>query len=299
MNMKRILIILALLQSLSLTAQIRITDFKVASSDNPRTFCADPDGELCAALKLETKLSGWTFDAGLPGIIDTRYEEGAIWLYVPRSVQKLTVAHKEYGVLRDWPIPVSLAPGHTYSMTLVREAPRPAPVRQTAQRTISASRVPVPGPKQDAPKSFSSHFLDMTASIVVERGGEGGFEPSDYYRFGFSYTWVGNRVGPYVSGSTDFDGDWAFAAGAAFRLTNPETSAMDWQLYAGPALSASGFGAEMGTRFAWRTKGSVSLWDFGFGCQFYRDQIVPSVSVGLCIWGIPVALGICLTAGAI
>ena len=70
--MKRLFIILTLLQSLSLAAQIRITDFKAAVSDNPRTFCADPDGELCAALKLETKLSGWTFDAGLPGIMDTR-----------------------------------------------------------------------------------------------------------------------------------------------------------------------------------------------------------------------------------
>ena len=286
--MKRILIILALLQSLTLTAQIRITDFKVAASDNPRTFCTDPDGELCAALKLETKLSGWTFDAGLPGIIDTRYEEGAIWLYVPKSVRKLTVAHKEYGVLRDWPIPVSLAAGHTYSMTLTREVSKPVPVRQTAQRTNTINRT-----------SFGSHFLDMTAAIVVERAEEGGFEPSDYSRFGLSYTWLGKRVGPYISGSTNFDGDWAVAAGAAFRLTNPETSAMDWQLYAGPALSATGFGAEIGTRFAWRTKGSVSLWDFGIGCQFYRDQIVPSVSVGLCIWGIPVALCICLAAGCI
>ena len=286
--MKRTLIILALLQSLSLTAQIRITDFKVAASDNPRTFCTDPDGELCAALKLETKLSGWTFDAGLPGIIDTRYEEGAIWLYVPKSVRKLTVAHKEYGVLRDWPIPVSLAAGHTYSMTLTCEVSKPVPVRQTAQRTNTINRT-----------SFSNHFLDMTAAIVVERAMEGGFEPSDYYRFGLSYTWLGKRVGPYISGNTNFDGDWAVAGGAAFRLTNSETSAMDWQLYAGPALSATGFGAEIGTRFAWRTKGSVSLWDFGIGCQFYRDQIVPSVSVGLCIWGIPVALGICLAAGAI
>ena len=286
--MKRTLIILALLQSLTVTAQIRITDFKVAASDNPRTFCTDPDGELCAALKLETKLSGWTFDAGLPGIIDTRYEEGAIWLYVPKSVRKLTVAHKEYGVLRDWPIPVSLAAGHTYSMTLTREVSKPVPVRQTAQRTNTINRT-----------SFSSHFRDMTAAIVVERAMEGGFEPSDYYRFGLSYTWLGKWVGPYISGSTNFDGDWAVAAGAAFRLTNPETSAMDWQLYAGPALSATGFGAEIGTRIAWRTKGSVSLWDFGIGCQFYRDQIVPSVSVGLCIWGIPVALGICLAAGCI
>ena len=297
--MKRILIILALLQSLTLTAQIRIADFKVVASDNPRTFCTDPDGELCAALKLETKLSGWTFDAGLPGIIDTRYEEGAIWLYVPKSVQKLTVAHKECGVLRDWPIPVSLAAGHTYSMTLVREVPKPVPVRQTVQRTNTINRATEPALRQDAPRSFSRHFLDMTAAIVVERAEEGGFDPSDYYRFGLSYTWLGKRVGPYISGSTNFDGDWAVAAGAAFRLTNPETGAMDWQVYAGPALSASGFGAEIGTRFAWRTKGSVSLLDFGIGCQFYRDQIVPSVSVGLCIWGIPVALGICFAAGCI
>lgn len=281
--MKRILIILALLQSLTLTAQIRITDFKAAAPDDPRTFCADPDGELCAALKLETKLSGWTFDAGLPGIIDTRYEEGAIWLYVPRSVQKLTVAHKEYGVLRDWPIPVSLAAGRTYSMKLAR-----TPMRE-AQKPVAAGR----------PGRFASHFIDVTAAAVVERGWEGTFEPSDCYRFGLSYTWLEKRVGPYFAGSTDFDGDWTVSAGAAIRLTDPSSSAMDWQLYGGPALSVLGFGAEIGTRFGWRTQGGLSCWDFGFGCQLYRDQIVPSVSVGLCIWGIPVALGICLAAGCL
>ena len=281
--MKRLFIILTLLQSLSLAAQIRITDFKAAVSDNPRTFCADPDGELCAALKLETKLSGWTFDAGLPGIMDTRYEEGAVYLYVPHGVRTLTVAHKEYGVLRDWPVPVSLSAGHTYTMTLTRETPRPV---QPVRRTEAAAR-------------FARHFIGMTAGTVVERGWEGGFEPSDYYRFGLSYTWLEKRVGPYVAGATDFDGDWAVSAGAAFRLTNPESSAMDWQVYGGPALSLAGFGAEVGTRFGWRTKGSVSRWDFGVGCQFYRDEIVPTVSVGLYIWGIPITVGIGLMACAL
>ena len=111
-----------LLQSFTVAAQIRISDFKQSHTDGAasdvRTSLSDTDGKLCAVLKLETKQSGWTFDTGLAGIIDTRYEDGLIWLYVPASARKITVAHKEYGVLREWSFPVSLEPGHAYTMKL-------------------------------------------------------------------------------------------------------------------------------------------------------------------------------------
>ena len=82
--MKKTLLILILLRCITVSAQIRISDSKQSLSDgaaaDARTSVDDPDGQLCSVLKLETKLNGWTFDAGLAGIIDTRYGDGIrIW----------------------------------------------------------------------------------------------------------------------------------------------------------------------------------------------------------------------------
>ena len=78
-----LILILMLLQSFTVAAQIRISDFKQSYTDGAasdvRTSLLDPDGRLCALLKLETKQSGLTFDTGLAGSIDTRYEDGLIW----------------------------------------------------------------------------------------------------------------------------------------------------------------------------------------------------------------------------
>ena len=322
--MKRFLILLALLRVLSIPAQIRISDFALSTTDGAapdvRTACFDPDGDPCALLKLGTDLSGWTFDAGIAGILDVRYEKGAIWLFVPKSARSLSVSHPQYGVLRDWTFPESLEAGRTYTMKLdyqgpgktagrrtARKVQRPAPgtILPSGQRpgtepVIVASSLPVatnPGSpysfiERALPRtSFCEHFIDLYAGCALMQG-ETGFETTDQYRFGISYTWNGHRVGPYVSAATDFDGAFSILTGAAFRLTDPRTSSLDWQLYAGTGLIDGKAGLDAGLRFAWRSSSSVSKADIGVGCQFYSDTIIPNVSVGLYILGIPVALGI-------
>ena len=122
---------------------------------------------------------------------------------------------------------------------------------------------------------------------------------NDDCRIGVSYTWIGNRVGLYLSASTDFDGGFSVFGGAAVRLTNPKTAFLDWQVYGGAGLMDGMFGFDVGTRFGWRSSHSLSHWDFGFGCQFSKGFIMPTVSVGLYIWGIPVLVGIGLIACAI
>lgn len=317
--MKKSLLILFLLQSICTAAQVRISDFKLAVADGAasdvRTSLQDPDGRLCAVLKLETRQTGWTFDAGLAGIMDTRFETGVIWLYVPASARKLTVAHKEYGVLRDWSFPVSLEPGRTYTMKLSYERPRLAPTPKTSVPRTTTT--PTPQRKSVAPqtsliperpakvvlrseeRNFCNHFADCYAGIICSRSYEGRYEFTDDYWFGFTYTWIGNRVGPYISGGFDFDGSYSVIGGAAFRLTNPQTASLDWQLYGGAGLIDGNFGFDVGTRFAWRSTSKLSHWDFGFGCQFFHGNIMPTVSVGLYIWGIPAVIGLGLVVGGI
>ena len=316
--MKKAILILLLLQSLSAAAQIRISDFKQLYSDGSAaeagTALSDPDGRLCAVLKLETRQSGWTFDAGLASIVDTRYEEGIIWLYVPASARKLTVSHKEYGVLREWSFPASLEPGRTYTMRLSYEHPRQT-TTGTRPRSSAPKHTPRPviisgQPRRDAPpiviipskpaeKSFSHHFADMYVGFALSKEDGGRYVMNDDYKIGVSYTWIGNRVGPYLSVSTNFDGGFSAFGGAAVRLSNPKTASLDWQVYGGAGLMDGMFGFDVGTRFGWRSSHSLSHWDFGFGCQFSQGIIMPTVSVGFYIWGVPALVGIGLIACAI
>ena len=309
--MKKSILILFLLQGICAAAQVRISDFRLSITDGAasdvRTSLQDPDGRLCAVLKLETGQTGWTFDAGLAGIMDTRYEKGIIWLYVPASVRKLTVSHKEYGVLRDWSFPVSLEPGRTYTMKLSCERPRPAPAPRAGAARTTATAAPAPQRRSALPRpvrlpervtagseerNFCSHFADCYVGFCCSRQYGGGYEFNEDYWFGFSYTWIGNRIGPYLSAGFEMDECFSVIGGAAFRLTDPRTAGLDWQLYGGAGLIDGSFGFDVGSRFAWRSTSKLSHWDFGFGCQFFQGNIMPTVSVGLYIWGIPVAVGL-------
>lgn len=290
--MKKVILILLLFQSLSAAAQIRISDFKAApGAADPRTSVQDPDGQPCAAIRLETRLSGWTFDAGLAGIMDTRQEDGAIWIYIPASARNLTVAHKDYAPLREWSIPLTLQPGGCYMAQLSYTEPRPAVSRKPAEATV-------PGLRSMPQKHFSQHFTDVFVGFCCERLEENYFEWDETCRVGFSYTWIGNRVGPYLSGAYDFDEGYSVVGGVALRLTDPALASLDWQLYGGAGLMDGSLGFDIGTRFGWRSTHQVSHWDFGLGCQFFQGVIMPTVSVGLCIWGIPtvVCLGLAVSA---
>lgn len=321
--MKKTLLILILLRCITVSAQIRISDFKQSYSDGAaadvRTSVADPDGQPCAVLKLETKQNGWTFDVGLAGIIDTRYTDGLIWIYVPASARKLTVAHSEYGVLRDWSFPVSLEPGRTYTMKLSYERPRQAsqpqrharmsaPTTRTGVSPSASRRVtpPLPAPamystprhtEKPSENAFSDHFVDFYMGFSCYKDYQDYYSFDDECWFGFSYTWIGNRIGPYASLAFNADECFSVLGGGALRLTDPGTATLDWQLYGGAGLIDECLGFDVGTRFAWRSSHKLSHWDFGFGCQFSQGAIIPTVSVGLYIWGIPAVIGLGLVFG--
>jgi len=311
---KTTLLILLTLAALPLRGQaICISDFKLDVADGAaadvRTAVSDLDGELCAVLGMETRLSGWTFEAGLSGIMDVRYGDGVIYVYVPRGTRKISVGHKDYAPLRDWPIPMTLEAGRTYSMKLVVEKPKPAskpkhttaPVQKTSpthvrtQTARTAALRPVQTATEVAPiriePEFCTHFIDAYAGFQLYRD-EGDIEVYDYWA-GLSYTWLENRVGAYVSAGISVDDImFSLVAGPAVRLTNPESSRIDLQVYGGAGIMGGGFAVDAGLRFGWRCQHDISMWDFGLGCQYHDRTFTPTVSVGLCIWGIPVTIGL-------
>lgn len=288
--MRRLLLLISLLTSIAGSAQtVRISGFTPSSTDASAALVYDANGELCATLKLETKEIGWTFEAGLAGIVDIEYGKDVIYVYVPATARKLSVSHPQYSALRDWTIPRTLEPGRTYSMKL--EVTKPKPVKVTPVKQFNDT----PHRRNVSDKDFTRHFIDSYLGFCI-----GEWCDKEYF-IGARYTFLQNKVGPYIAlAFNTAEESGAVFAGAAYRFTDERTSDLDFQVYGGLGLIyGQSLGGELGVRFGWKGDSPVSHWDFGVGCQFMKGCIVPTVEVGLYIWGIPVLCGIGLCLGAL
>lgn len=122
--MKRIITLISLLCAVMiLTAQnMKVLDFKLLENDLTAnrygTKKTDQNGETAALIKIVTPEKGFSFDGGSLGIVATEEHSGEIWVYVPRSAQKLIIQHPDYGVLRDYFYPIPIKGGETYEMLI-------------------------------------------------------------------------------------------------------------------------------------------------------------------------------------
>ena len=82
------------------------------------TMMYDQNGEVCALIKLETQLDGFTFDVGVLGVRDVRRVGGELWIYVPFGVRRMTLSHPQLGVIREYEFPVPIERARTYVMEL-------------------------------------------------------------------------------------------------------------------------------------------------------------------------------------
>lgn len=78
----------------------------------------DQNGQVAALIKIVTTQTGFTFEGGTLGIVDTKQEAGEVWVWVPRAARKITIKHPQLGVLRDYAYPVEIEAERTYEMVL-------------------------------------------------------------------------------------------------------------------------------------------------------------------------------------
>lgn len=78
----------------------------------------DQNGEPAALIKVVTSETGFVFNGGMLGIVKTIQQAGEIWVYVPFGIQRITIAHPDLGVLRDYFFPVSIEKARTYELKL-------------------------------------------------------------------------------------------------------------------------------------------------------------------------------------
>ena len=135
----------------------------------------------------------------------------------------------------------------------------------------------------DEESEFCRNFLDFYFASEVE--GERSW-------IGFTYTHVNDRYGPFFSVGQDLEGTFSYVHGIALRLVDEPFMNVDFQFYCGAGFFGKQPGMSAGLRAGMADGRSVSRWDVGLGVQVYGKQVVPTVSVGLSIWGIPTLIAI-------
>lgn len=117
------LLMLAVVSFLAFSVQaqnIKVSKFDILEKDMTAnthgTEKLDQNGEKAALIKIQAPEQGFTFNGGSLGIVAREEHDGEIWLYVPRRAKKLTVQHKDYGVLRDYYYSTPIEGGRTYEM---------------------------------------------------------------------------------------------------------------------------------------------------------------------------------------
>lgn len=123
--MKKIYWLIAILitiPTLSFAQEMSVKSFYLAETDltanTPGTMVYDQNGNVCALIKVETTLDGFTFDVGSLGISEVKRNGGEMWVYVPFGIRKITINHPQLGIVRDYALPTQIEQGRTYILKL-------------------------------------------------------------------------------------------------------------------------------------------------------------------------------------
>lgn len=251
----------------------------------------DEDGRPCALLRLKTRETGLTFDAGLAGIEDIEWGDGEVLLWLPSSAKAITVAKPGSEPLRGWTIPGRLSPGGAYTARLEVRWPEfriAEPKAYTSAIRESGGRVRLDVDTSDA----STHFIDAVVGFPCDG-------QSDEWWGGLRYTCLPDAFGFYGAVTGSAYGEGAFFAGGAWRFLCRGTEPLDWHLFGGIGLTGGRKPAlEAGVRVAFKTGRRFSGLDIGLGVQVWDGYAVPTVEVGLYIWGVPVLCALSLVVAA-
>ena len=83
------------------------------------------NGELCAVIRFSVPTRGFKFTGD--GVMKQTNGAGEVCVYVPRGTEKITIRHPEYGMIRDYKLPVTISSGSEYraSIMMTRQLEKP------------------------------------------------------------------------------------------------------------------------------------------------------------------------------
>lgn len=178
-DMKRFpLFVLFVFATISAFAQkISVESFKPLPMDMTASSLEgkriDQNGEKAALIKVVTSQTGFTFEGGTLGIVDTKQENGEIWVWVPRSARKITIKHQKLGVLREYMYPVEIEAERTYEMVLTTDEIETVVKTKVRQQYLSFQITPPNGTLE-----VNDKIWEVDADGIAQ----------EYVEFG-TYTW--------------------------------------------------------------------------------------------------------------
>ncbi len=116
-------VVLWLMSFITVSAQnISVKSFKALPMDMTASSLEgkkyDQNGNVAALIKVMTTETGFVFEGGTLGVVDSKQEAGEVWVWIPRASRKITIKHPQLGVLRDYMFPIEIESERTYEMVL-------------------------------------------------------------------------------------------------------------------------------------------------------------------------------------
>lgn len=150
----------------------------------------DQNGKKAALIKVITSAEDLDFDVGLMGVVAVIREVGETWVYVPEHVRKITIRHKDFGVIRDYVFPEPVESAVTYEMVL-----KTPPVVEK-EIIVRDSIIYMPSPADSAALSkVRRKPVGLSVSAVA-------MFPE--YSGGLMVAWEKYRFGAYVKAVSNF-----------------------------------------------------------------------------------------------
>jgi len=122
MKQKLTFLFFILILGITLSAQhISVESFRMLENDmdarvnHPKR---DQNGEVAALIKVITTETGFSWEAGMLGIVNTEQKVAEIWVYVPPGSQRITIKHPKLGQLRNYAYPIAIEAATVYEMRL-------------------------------------------------------------------------------------------------------------------------------------------------------------------------------------
>ena len=108
----------------TVTAQnLAVADFYADVTDQTAnsygTTVTDQNGEKCALIKVESTLTGLTFDIGSLGVTEVKQKAGEVWVYVPHGAKHITIGHAKMGMVRNYYFTEKIESARVYVLKLV------------------------------------------------------------------------------------------------------------------------------------------------------------------------------------
>ena len=134
-----------------------------SSQTSNKILVKDQNGETTALIKVVTAQTGFVFDGGALGIVRTEQKPSEIWVYVPRGIKKITISHPQFGILRNYYLPLSIKAACTYEMRLETTMPH----RNNSYGYVEITSSPI-----HADIYIDGKLVGKTPQLISEKKGE-------------------------------------------------------------------------------------------------------------------------------